>query len=420
MLLPLSVSVIHRVRRFESRFLRALTGWQRPAYSAATFAEFTRKARKAAAASGHLDMTTALLTRVFDTAGRWMRIPHDVPDLALRMFRVTWDTSLRASWTHLQGHGVRRARLGRPISCWDHLLDAWSSGRWRTWATQYAGWSELRAHWLHWAASRSGFANETHLHAQAAVPSTVVKHNVGPRALAPAHSSSLSPFHIFSDSSVVVSIVQGRAAPKQPCLAALCRSANDLIASLPIAFAHSPSYWWLSHIGRAENCLADALARHARQQLADPQLVVFDAHFWHIWSRHGPTGGHQFFLTVDGSTVPEPPSARGTSGATAVLWAAGVTPRPVATLLASHFWASATLSEVAALQMALCLLRASPFSSSPTFAHLLQEVLDLVDFSPWVTEHALARIFAAPIFCSLELLCEQAAFDLRGHVPAEV
>ena len=264
-------------------------------------------------------MTTALLTRVFDTAGRWSRISPDVPDLALRMFRVTWDSSLRATWSHLQGHGVRRARLGRPISCWDHLLDAWSSGRWRTWATHYAGWTELRSHWLHWAASRCGLANETHMRSQAALPSTIVKHDVGPRTFAPAHAPTLSPFHIFSDSSVVVSIVQGRAAAKQPCLAALCRSANDLVAALPIVFAHSPSYWWLSHIGRAQNCLADALARHARQQLADPQLVVFDAHFWQIWSRCGPTDGHRFFMTVDGSTVPEPPSARGTSGATSVL-----------------------------------------------------------------------------------------------------
>ena len=277
----------------------------------------------------------------------------------------------------------------------------------------------LRSHWLHWAASRCGLANETHMRAQAALPSTIVKHNVGPRALAPAHSPSLSPFHIFSDSSVVVSIVQGRAAPKQPCLAALCRSANDLVAALPIVFAHSPSYWWLSHIGRAENCLADALARHARQQLADPQLVVFDAHFWQIWSRSGPTDGHSFFITVDGSTVPEPPSARGSSGATSVLWVAGDTPRPVATLLASHLWASATLSEVAALQLALCLLHATPFSSQPCFAHLLQEVLSLADFLPWVTVPALAEIFAAPNFCSLEHFCGQAAFDLQGILSAE-
>ena len=212
------------------------------------------------------------------------------------MLRAMWDTALRASWSHLQGHGVRRARLGRPISCWDHLLDAWSSGRWQVWAMQHAGWGELRAHWLHWAASRCGFANEAHTRAQAAALSTVVKHDVGPRTLAPAYSPTLSQFHIFSDSSVVVSIVQGRAAPKQPCLAALCRSANNLVASLPIAFTHSPSYWWLSHTGRATNCLADAFARHARQQLADPELVVFDVHYWHIWSRHGPTDGHRFFL----------------------------------------------------------------------------------------------------------------------------
>ena len=225
---------------------------------------------------------------------------------------------------------------------------------------------------------------------------------------------------IFSDSSVVVSIVQGRAAPKQPCLAALCRSANNLVASLPIAFTHSPSYWWLSHTGRATNCLADAFARHARQQLADPELVVFDVHYWHIWSRHGPTDGHRFFVTVDGSTVPEPPSARGTSGATCVLWVAGDRPRPVATLLASHFWASATLAEVAALQLALCLLHATPASTLPRFMYLLQEVLSLADFSPWVTAPALARIFAEPTFCSLEHFCGLAAFDLRGLVPAEV
>ena len=122
--------------------------------------------------------------------------------------------------------------------------------------------------------------------------------------LALALSPSFSAFHIFSDSSVVVSIVQGRVAAKQPCLAALGRCADDFVAALPCAFAHSPSYGWLSHTGRAENCLADALAQHARRQLADPRLVVFDAHFWDIWSRHGPTGGHHFLVTVDGSTVP--------------------------------------------------------------------------------------------------------------------
>ena len=170
------------------------------------------------------------------------------------------------------------------------------------------------------------------------------------------------------------------------------------------------------HIGRAENCLADAVARHARLQLADPELVVFDSCLWDTWSRHGPTGGHTFFVTVDGSTVPEPPSARGTSGATAVLWVAGDTPRPVATILASHLWASATLSEVAALQLALCLLRATPLASSPFFARLLQEVLCLVEFEPWMTDRALVQALKAPVRTPFTQFCSRIGLDLARFI----
>ena len=64
-LLPLTARVVQRVRRFETRFLRALPGWQRANYSVPQYAEFTRKARKVAAACGHADVTAAYLHRVF-------------------------------------------------------------------------------------------------------------------------------------------------------------------------------------------------------------------------------------------------------------------------------------------------------------------------------------------------------------------
>ena len=156
-LLPLTARIVQRVRRFESRFLRALTGWQRASYSVPQYAEYTRKARKVAASCGHVDVTTAFLTRVFDTAGRWARIPCDVPDLALRSFAHAWDTALCGTWSFLRGHGVVRARLGRPLSGWDRLLDSWSGQRWRTWAQHYASWSDFRNHWLTWAARHCGF-----------------------------------------------------------------------------------------------------------------------------------------------------------------------------------------------------------------------------------------------------------------------
>ena len=44
--LPISSTIIQRVRRFEARFLRALSGWQRPVSTLAEFASNTRKARK--------------------------------------------------------------------------------------------------------------------------------------------------------------------------------------------------------------------------------------------------------------------------------------------------------------------------------------------------------------------------------------
>ena len=115
-ILPLTTAVVHRVRRYEARYLRALTGWQRTCASAAQFAEFTRKARKIAFANGHSDLASALFTRVYETAGRWARIPRDTTDLALRDFSHAWDSSLCATWEFQKGHGAIRARLGRPTA----------------------------------------------------------------------------------------------------------------------------------------------------------------------------------------------------------------------------------------------------------------------------------------------------------------
>ena len=95
-MVPLTTAVVQRVRRYEARYLRALTGWQRSCHSAPQFAEYTRKARKVAFANGHADLATALFIRVYDTAGRWARIPHDTPDLAMRDFGHAWDSSLCA------------------------------------------------------------------------------------------------------------------------------------------------------------------------------------------------------------------------------------------------------------------------------------------------------------------------------------
>ena len=86
---------------------------------------------------------------------------------------------------------------------------------------------------------------------------------------------------------------------------------------------------------------------------------------------------------MDGSTVPSPPSSRGTSGAAAILWAVGTDPRPVASALSSHLWATAISAEIAAVQLALSWLAATPLSACAGFRDDWNSVLRLPALDAW-------------------------------------
>ena len=414
-LLPLTVSIVQRVRRFEARFLRAMTGWQRPASSLAEFADFTRKARKIAASCGHTDMSSALLCRVFDQAGRWARLAEQPSDVALGDFRNAWRTSLEGAWLSLHGHGVRRARRGRPPSAWDLQLSLWSRGRWMTWARTSHGWSELRSLFVQWMSRKSGFANETFARGCLAAP-VILRVNTGPRRLLPSNHAHVTCFHVFSDSEIVATVCQGRSAPRQSYLADLCRRANDLVACLPLSLGHDPAHWWISHVSRTENCWSDSMAKLARRLGLSCCFLVHDTALWHAWCTVGFSGSASFFVTGDGSTAAENPCPCGPSGASSTLWSGC---RPVATALSAHSWAVATSAEVAAVQLAFCLLAATPFSLYSGFRLGFASVLALAGFDAWLTVPVLRQSLAEVRVCSAARLAhivglrasELAAFD---------
>ena len=117
--------------------------------------------------------------------------------------------------------------------------------------------------------------------------------------------------------------------------------------------------------------------------------------------------GSSYFCTVDGSTVPERPFPRGTSGASAILWAVGDRPRPVASAMLSSWWATAISAEIAAFQLALAWLVATPLSARPGFADLWTAVLSLPQLDSWflAPEYACALAVARP--CSFPALARR-------------
>ena len=121
---------------------------------------------------------------------------------------------------------------------------------------------------------------------------------------------------------------------------------------------------------------------------------------WHAWCTCGPILGKSYFCTVDGSTVPERPFPRGTSGASAILWAAGDRPRPVAAAMLSHWWATAVSAETAALQLALAWLVASPLSALPGFDALWTAILSLPHVDPWFHAAEYTDALSAATLCS--------------------
>ena len=65
-------------------------------------------------------------------------------------------------------------------------------------------------------------------------------------------------------------------------------------------------------------------------------------------------------MSTDGSLAPEPPCAKGLSGAAATLWHFDLVSSawcPVFSLAASSTWAAAIASEATALQLAFCILQ---------------------------------------------------------------
>ena len=240
----------------------------------------------------------------------------------------------------------------------------------------------------------------------------MVTHDVGLRLCFPQVACSLhamdTSFHVFTDSLVLASVLQGRACARQPSLAALVSSANSFIAALPLRHGHCPDYWWISHTRRSGNSAADEVARQAREHLASLTIIIHDVSLWSSWCAHGPQTGANYFCTCDGSTVPERPSARGSSGAACILWAAGCEPRPVATTLLSHFWATAISAEIAAVQLALAWLSATPLSERADFHHSWSPVLEHPLEEGWF--HASAFLEA------LHTVVEAPLFDCEGNI----
>ena len=362
--LPCNASVLQRVRRWENRCLRSLVGLSHPFFAPTDFTAATRKARKISAKVGHVDVVTLCLRRHFALAGQWARLPADPGDLAIRDFQACWHTALTDTWWRLQVAGVRRVGPGRPRPCWDSLLHAWSEGKWISLAKCPSTWSDLEDDWIQWALARVGVNI-------AEIPPTVIRRSMVAPLIVDHASKSYTISEpighgvcVVTDSLVLARTMQGRWAARTPWLSSFVRVANDLCDALAqsVPLACQREGWWISHSPRRTNVWSDAVARFARDAQCPLQLWVHSCSFWDIWQKRALGG--QWHISTDGSTRPEPPCARGLSGATCTLWHRSDTMSPVATVAASSPWAAAVESEATALQLALSLLQASSHVSA--------------------------------------------------------
>ena len=272
--LPVNPRVLQRVRRLESRYLRALIGNQRPAESVNAFADLTRHSRKVAAAAGHSDWATSLLERVHSIVGKWTRTRHARYDLAAQDFQRAWASGLTHCWEHMLGHGAARLRPGRPVLAWDSLFSQWSSGCWRRWAACPVTWAELAPEWLKWARRQCGLADVEARSVRPSGEALTVRHpspDVIVRALPT--MASMSPecpqvrLHLHTDSMIVARTMQGRWTAKQPWLVTLVKLVNSVMANVPGLSGVSPEGWWISHTPRTSNAAADFFAKLARDHM---------------------------------------------------------------------------------------------------------------------------------------------------------
>ena len=354
-------------------------------------------------------MVTCLLERAFDTAGQWQRAPFDPMDFAARDFKLSWESSLTQTWEHLRGHGTRRARAGRPQLGWDAMLSLWSDGRWRHWAANFITWQELTSDWVRWARARCGLAETKERACGVRSDAICVSHRPASTQCLIAPTSCSDGFHIFTDSMIMARTMQGRWLAKQPWLHSFVRSANDAMQRVPGLSGTGPDAWWISHITRWHNLLADACSKFARESTIALTLFVLSQHDWQAWRTSGPAGSC-WYMTLDGSTVPEPGFAKGTSGAAALLWhkpSGALRARLVAVAASSSWWSTAASSEAAALQLAFALLEASTALSID-----LQGIFAIGDPEPWCALRVWQQCLQAPVQLSAPAFLECIAFDI--------
>ena len=219
--IPLTSAVVARFLRREARCLQwVLRVGLDPGLTSQQRSACVRRCRRVAARLGHDDGTWCLLRSHFRLAGKWCResvIRH--ADCALNDFYAAWRSGLAASRSAAREGGARRNSAGRYHSAWDQALDTWSAGEWLIWALDPAVWSAREEAWLSWAAVRWS------------VPQADVGRDGPPGAWSAAcqvddDDSTLtdipawSPpdttafgFHVFSDSHVCTSALQGRLRP---------------------------------------------------------------------------------------------------------------------------------------------------------------------------------------------------------------
>ena len=356
-----TIACLQRARRWESRCLRALTGLQRVHITLQQFASNTRKARTIASRVGYAGVVESVLQRHFRVAGQWSRMLPDAGDLAMADFAAAWRSQLSSTWRLLQSEGVKRAHAGRPRANWDSLLDSWCS-EWLERSACPTVWSAFEDDWIQWGMKRAGVAHSCGARLPP-VPAPTGR-SEGPAALTlPVNDddAGTSGVHVLSDNLAIVRVCQGRWKPKISRMYWLCRHSNDLVEHLvalgrPASAAHEG--WWIAHVPRDQNGLADGAARHARDVQCNVSLWVLDADAWREWLGVGSAGmsGSSWRLSVDGSMVATPPHAKGLCGAAAVLWLRhGSHWAPVCVAACSAPWAGAAESEAAALHLALAL-----------------------------------------------------------------
>ena len=203
---------------------------------------------------------------------------------------------------------------------------------------------------------------------------------------------------IASDSMVVTRTVQGRWRPRTPWLSAFVSATNNVVHALSTHrfWCTEHEGWWICHRPRLENGWSDSVAKWARMQMHPLTAWVHDRSLWEGWRALPSTGS--WYISVDGSCVPEPPFARGLSGASCTLWSAtGGFWWPVATLAASSQWAAAVEAEATALVLALAVCQLSTNV-------LMHEVLAVAGAS-WFTTESLRSVVADPCYSGVSNFC---------------